>query len=1520
MSALPEGWEWDYDGTRWLYRYKPTGLVQYHFPKPGDEFPEYVGFGIGSFDLEPEERLASDMQMKRRDTQSGTQDGAVSSSSQRKKKQTAEIDEIGATGYFDPEGFMYLGPGGYGDTSHEEEERDGPMEMENTSVDKQRHSNATQAKGQEPLPLVSQPSGGLSDVPTPGSAVSTHVAPNQFFAELATHDTQKCADELAPIELDAAESSTRTILAELSSEGPSGSHTEKSSIRASNNHSSPPAPVQPIDAHPQMYASFSFRPLDKDQASDQSPNDWSDTNVGNTQHSSITPSSQESTPFQAWRPGTKPDTGEASKPKRSSLAPSGSSLMEFQNSELSHLDQRRYSFPAKVPNSAINRHPTILTPSAAPRSSSRDRPYSTTELPHSPIPTVLRPATRSESPLSQSHQENTPPSSNPDTTPLGDTDLTHCPSVLKPAKSRYSRPHASTISGNITTAPGLKPAAQSSPLGKSGDLHHTPTQEHHDKDEPPLRMPDFPDYDDRPLPHRVNTMPDQLPSQSQGPSPKIAGLGPGFYVFHEIKPGKDPLESDATQVTEAQELSATERPVELSSDPVVSTNGSVAQNAPGHDQQDQVTSEYGNSLGNTTAHDVHGQTSSNDATSNQPQSSPFSHNNETDHFTTQSAASNPPEPVAATTSQEQTTVPANQDSYSSDSTSGSVVKPNQSSQSNHIATTCHADSASNGAPSGFAAAGLIPDFATPQQKPAMPSSQPSNTANHPLSAPVDGPGCQFEVPLPILSAPQDHGTIQGLHSTTPPPIPPLPAKPQHAHAQASSTMNTERPPTLNQGKPPQYYSTQQVQRPPHSPQKPDVAGNLNGLPHQGQHPSPVQQPAVGIPNNLPMRPTSEYSQYPSPMTSPASLAHSQVSSPAASIASLSQPPPLSSALNYSSFHSIFSPGHTSPGTPAQTPMHSQHTSSPARPPVTHAQIAPPAPLFSPQQPTTAHRPPGGHQMGGIPHNQSIGVSTGPGGNSSLPSQTQQMMHRPPQAIQTPPALMPSGGSYPMPTKPQQIPGTGVAGQTTAQMPTSQPVQQQQQQHQQYQQPPQQQSAQPIVQQLGNIQGQGHAHTHTPQGQAMPSPTSTHPLRPQQLGYGHQSPTAAPQSASSPVNGLPSQQPQVPSNGNPAASLSNVGQDVKKWAKKMWKSPAFQQTTTAIGGALLAESMGGDGVAGAMAANQIYNTSQTQQQVQQQGQPQGLQQGQQPPRPQRPPHVHAQTAPPQIQRPPGPHPSIQQVHQPVSNVQPGGMQMPGRPYAVQNPTIQSVPMQMQQRPPGQAPMMNPPAQGQQGQYAVSQPPPQTQGQYIASQPSLYSPPPEQTIINQQQTINQTFTMNTESNNVSAGNGSVAAYSQQPAVVQNNQVIVDNSAASGTYFAQPPAATPLASNDINITNINIEANANNTQYTYLDSSATYYDNSTATATTTATSDVFGVINSAAVTDYSATATAEYSAAAADYNNVAATNVDCQMGTMYMATDDVSTMYIAESVDASAAVATDGWAAAASVTVDYSGRGLG
>jgi hypothetical protein len=125
-GGLPEGWEWDYDGKRWFYRYKPTGLTQYHFPQPGDEFPNFVDAAAPAPELAPEEKLESYQQMKRRNT--------TGDDSERAERRATRASMMRATGgpltspsfedddddkgfYFQPESFMYLGPGSYNDVS-----------------------------------------------------------------------------------------------------------------------------------------------------------------------------------------------------------------------------------------------------------------------------------------------------------------------------------------------------------------------------------------------------------------------------------------------------------------------------------------------------------------------------------------------------------------------------------------------------------------------------------------------------------------------------------------------------------------------------------------------------------------------------------------------------------------------------------------------------------------------------------------------------------------------------------------------------------------------------------------------------------------------------------------------------------------------------------------------------------------------------------------------------------------------------------------------------------------------------------------------------------------------------------------------------------------------------------------------------------------------------------------------------------------------------------------------------------
>ncbi|KAK0760412.1 hypothetical protein N5P37_007499 [Trichoderma harzianum] len=167
MATLPTGWEWDYDGSRWLYRYKPTGHVQYHFPNAGDEFPDYIDARSPAPDLAPEERLESQQQVKRHASVSGTgragedRDGwrsRMSATAQpvsavweddfgREDSHVEEAEE--EEGVFQPENFMFLGPGAYTDVSplNEEEEE----AARRTVVGELKAGQSTDTRGVSPM-------------------------------------------------------------------------------------------------------------------------------------------------------------------------------------------------------------------------------------------------------------------------------------------------------------------------------------------------------------------------------------------------------------------------------------------------------------------------------------------------------------------------------------------------------------------------------------------------------------------------------------------------------------------------------------------------------------------------------------------------------------------------------------------------------------------------------------------------------------------------------------------------------------------------------------------------------------------------------------------------------------------------------------------------------------------------------------------------------------------------------------------------------------------------------------------------------------------------------------------------------------------------------------------------------------------------------------------------------------------------------------------------------------------------
>ncbi|KAI1495953.1 hypothetical protein F5X99DRAFT_422496 [Biscogniauxia marginata] len=274
MAGLPKGWESDYDGSRWFYRYKPTGLTQFNFPKPGDEFPEFVGIGFGPLDLAPEERLASEQQIKRRTSDGSNNAGNVSRAGSNGRKKVTPVEEgyeMGATGYFDPDSFMYFGPGGHNDVSPVAGEDDNiPSALDRKEKEGVRNLADAITPGPTPTVVNSEPIIGQHTIenPVPNEAYELHEETQQvwtpvgFVAELASSDTIKCADELAPIELDATSFAPAPIRTDLVHDGPVELPTHRSPVDSKPVPEPATNPLQqPVDAYPLVSASFAYPPL-----------------------------------------------------------------------------------------------------------------------------------------------------------------------------------------------------------------------------------------------------------------------------------------------------------------------------------------------------------------------------------------------------------------------------------------------------------------------------------------------------------------------------------------------------------------------------------------------------------------------------------------------------------------------------------------------------------------------------------------------------------------------------------------------------------------------------------------------------------------------------------------------------------------------------------------------------------------------------------------------------------------------------------------------------------------------------------------------------------------------------------------------------------------------------------------------------------------------------------------------------------------------------------------------------------
>ncbi|KAK1637674.1 hypothetical protein BDP81DRAFT_425673 [Colletotrichum phormii] len=203
MAALPTGWEWDYDGSRWLYRYRPNGHEQFHFPKEGDEFPDFVDCFSPAPELAPEEKLESQQQLKRRTTadanptsQMRATGGPMSDFGMSRSGFGGPMgnDDDDSDGFFfQPENFMYLGPGAYDDISPEadEDEREEALGKPGVGEGGRGSSNKNHARldvasiksGVSPLQSETNTPSIINSVPVRGAEAVSEAPAEMVLAE-----------------------------------------------------------------------------------------------------------------------------------------------------------------------------------------------------------------------------------------------------------------------------------------------------------------------------------------------------------------------------------------------------------------------------------------------------------------------------------------------------------------------------------------------------------------------------------------------------------------------------------------------------------------------------------------------------------------------------------------------------------------------------------------------------------------------------------------------------------------------------------------------------------------------------------------------------------------------------------------------------------------------------------------------------------------------------------------------------------------------------------------------------------------------------------------------------------------------------------------------------------------------------------------------------------------------------------------------------------------------------------------
>ncbi|RXG44496.1 hypothetical protein VDGE_20723 [Verticillium dahliae] len=138
---------WRRDGLTTFPEHHVRSPIQFHFPQDGDEFPDFVDANAPAPDLAPEEKLESQQQVKRKTEPSennekgpaksltrataGPSGGGLGSGTKpsrtaagKQQLSPTDDDDNGGEFYYQPESFMFLGPGAYSDVSPLGEEDD----------------------------------------------------------------------------------------------------------------------------------------------------------------------------------------------------------------------------------------------------------------------------------------------------------------------------------------------------------------------------------------------------------------------------------------------------------------------------------------------------------------------------------------------------------------------------------------------------------------------------------------------------------------------------------------------------------------------------------------------------------------------------------------------------------------------------------------------------------------------------------------------------------------------------------------------------------------------------------------------------------------------------------------------------------------------------------------------------------------------------------------------------------------------------------------------------------------------------------------------------------------------------------------------------------------------------------------------------------------------------------------------------------------------------------------------------